>query len=529
MKCWHNDLSQAGAGATADQKIAIDYVKLEIRESVAACHAYLNPTPTPSPSPSPSASPSPSPIPAPAPGTSSLDATPTPISAPSSSGSNNSTGTGNGGATGGSSSTAPTPAPAPVPSPSGEPPKVSAGSPPSGGSCTASPATLKAVVDKLTVTCTGWGASAFPLTYTVSGTGYSSDLARDSPDATFGFFFPSSTGGSVSSSLTVKVKDANGLSTNFAIPNAVIVTPTVDASKPAAAQFDDMLATFNKQMEEITADTSMSFKDKIAKILANIESLKTYYSQATGTALRRGLRQTNADLLAKLSGALSTAMTTVTTEAAKSGVDLKDPATAGALVNFFSSVAPVATKTGALSITLSGNTACGDQDPSRAASDAGPRNFKVCSSTRALTFRSAGATRDAVITFPANANGGADFQASVSELATSLVKPPAGYTFLSSIIEVTAASLAGQITQFPGGIQFEIPATGSLSTGQGVALRWLDADGSWKTDGCSAVSQSSTRSGTYTATCNHLTALAASALAATLAAAATLFFARLRQ
>eukprot|EP00741_Cyanophora_paradoxa_P015603 tig00020902_g15063.t1 len=433
--------------------------------------------------------------------------------------------------------------------------------------------------------------------YTVTGTGYSSDLARDSPNATFFFFFPSSTGGSNSSSLTVKVKDPNGLSTNFAIPNAVTVLPTVDPSKTADAQFDD---------------NTISFGEKMAKILANIESLKAYYSKATGTALRRALRQTAADQLAKLSGALSLAMTTVTTEATKAGVDLKDPAvspcrhlnslaqfkhrlcakTAGALVNFFSAIAPVATKTGALSesaalqgtqlllkvikenpnlantpgvdaaslaglvaalpptssaaasirqetqkaladvsarITLSSNnTACGDQNPNRAAGDVSPRSFKVI--------------------FPSNSNAGGDFHASISELAASFAKAPAGYRFLSPILEVTAASLAGQLTQFPGGIQFDIPATGSVATGQSVSLRWLDTDGSWKTDGCSAVSRSSAGSGAYSATCNHLTAfalladsssigspfvsagveLASSALMASLVAAAALLLSRFR-
>eukprot|EP00741_Cyanophora_paradoxa_P014435 tig00020801_g13922.t1 len=329
---------------------------------------------------------------------------------------------------------------------------------PPAGSHGASPSTVKAVIDKVTVTCTGWGASSFPLTYTVTGTGYTSELARDSPDATFGLYFPSaaSSAGAVTSSLIVVVKDPAGLSTSFPIPGAITVNPVVDSTMPFVAQFDQMLATFDQQMAAVVANTNLTFVEKMAQIIANIESLKTYYFQASGVSLklRRALHQSSADLLSKFSGALSTAMSTVTTEAAKAGVNLKDPATAGALVNFFSSVAPLASSTGALS--------------------------------EASAVRGTELLLKVIKENPASVT--------VSPTTSRYPRPSPGARFLSSIFEVTAATLAGQLTDFPGGVRFEIeiPASSSLASGQSVQLRWLDeAAGEWKADGCSAVAQTS--------------------------------------
>eukprot|EP00741_Cyanophora_paradoxa_P014759 tig00020824_g14237.t1 len=122
----------------------------------------------------------------------------------------------------------------------------------------------------------------------------------------------------------------------------------------------------------------LDFKQKMKQIVALVHGLKAKYNAASGSSLRRGRRLLqqaagNSTLLnlvgfpestllfsspnisnaftLQLSSAMASAMTTVTTEANKAGVNLADPETAGAVVNFFASVAPVAASTGAVSAT----------------------------------------------------------------------------------------------------------------------------------------------------------------------------------
>eukprot|EP00741_Cyanophora_paradoxa_P022289 tig00000246_g21518.t1 len=219
-----------------------------------------------------------------------------------------------------------------------------------GHHCTVSPLSVQAGVEKVTVTCSGWQSASRPLKYTVTSEGSSSPLAVDVLTETIVFFFPDS-GATRTAKLSVAVEDGAGRTTAFAIAAAVEVKALVPNTGNVVADFNAAVDAVNKEVTAIL-NSGDDFATKMNKILALVGTLKDRYSKATGVQLRRLRRAALGaidSLLASFSAVVSNVMTAVTTEATKSGVDLTNTANAGALVTFFSSVAPVAAKTGAVS------------------------------------------------------------------------------------------------------------------------------------------------------------------------------------
>eukprot|EP00741_Cyanophora_paradoxa_P019732 tig00021146_g19045.t1 len=208
------------------------------------------PTPTPSQTPSPSPTPSQTPSPSP---------TPTP---------------------------SPTPAPEPEPTPTPvvdvtTPGPVDSSSPPTGGSCSVSPLSAQAALDKVT-------SASTPLVYTVRADIFASPLAIDSTTPTIDFFF-------LLRQAHGRRQGHEGADRLLPITTAVEVKPLVstNTSADAVAAFKSVVDTFNSQMTAITQSND-AFETKLQKILALVETLKSYYSSASGVKLRlrRALRQT---------------------------------------------------------------------------------------------------------------------------------------------------------------------------------------------------------------------------------------------
>eukprot|EP00741_Cyanophora_paradoxa_P004095 tig00000767_g3977.t1 len=213
-----------------------------------------------------------------------------------------------------------------------------------------SPLSVQAGVEKVTVTCSGWQSASTPLRYTVTSDLAAAPLALDVLSETIVFFFPDS-GATRTAKLRVAVEDSAGRATAFAIAAAVEVKALVPATGNAVTDFNAAVDAVNKEVTAIL-NSGDDFATKMNKILALVGTLKDRYSKATGIQLRRLRRAALGaidSLLASFSTVISNVMTAVTTEATKSGVDLTNTANAGALVTFFSSVAPVAAKTGAVS------------------------------------------------------------------------------------------------------------------------------------------------------------------------------------
>eukprot|EP00741_Cyanophora_paradoxa_P004090 tig00000767_g3972.t1 len=441
-----------------------------------------------------------------------------------------------------------------------------AGAPPSGGTCTVSPLSVQAGVEKVTVTCSGWQSASRPLRYTVTSDLAAAPLALDVLSVTIVFFFPDS-GATRTATLSVAVEDGAGRATAFAIAAAVEVKALVPATGNAVTDFNAAVDAVNKEVTAIL-NSSDDFATKMNKILALVGTLKDRYSKATGVQLRRLRRAVLGaidSLLASFSTVISNVMTAVTTEATKSGVDLTNTANAGALVTFFSSVAPVAAKTGAVSeatavqgatllmnvikanpnlattagidakslqTSLSGLLSAIPATSTAAASiraetqtaltqvaaqatratEFDPWGFKACPSAGSrVTVGGISDAPGAVITFPTNAWGGKNFQALVRVYAnaSSFPAPPAGFRLVAPILDVTATGLddAGRAKQlsseFSSGVGFTIPvASGvTVAAGQAVSLVFFNAT-SKAWEVCSAATAAA---GAYTATCNHLT------------------------
>eukprot|EP00741_Cyanophora_paradoxa_P021170 tig00021339_g20433.t1 len=414
-------------------------------------------------------------------------------------------------------------------------------------------------VEKVTVTCSGWQSASRPLKYTVTSDLSAAPLALDVLTENIVFFFPDS-GATRTAKLSVAVEDGAGRATAFAIAAAVEVKALVPATGNAVADFNAAVDAVNKEVTAIL-NSSDDFATKMNKILALIGTLKDRYSKATGVQLRRLRRAALGaidSLLASFSTVMSNVMTAVTTEATKSGVDLTNTANAGALVAFFSSIAPVAAKTGAVSeatavqgATLLMNvikanpnltTTAGIDAKSLQTSLSGLLSAIPATSTAAASIRAE--TQTALnqvaaqivlsspdtpcdkqeratefdpwgfkITFPTNAWGSKNFQALVRVYAnaSSFPAPPAGYRLVAPILDVTATGLddAGRVKQlsseFGAGVGFTVPvASGvTVAAGQAVSLVFFNATSkAWEV--CSAATAAAA-AGAYTATCNHLT------------------------
>eukprot|EP00741_Cyanophora_paradoxa_P022232 tig00021439_g21462.t1 len=328
------------------------------------------------------------------------------------------------------------------------------------------------------VTCSGWQSASAPLKYTVTS---SSDIstsplaiARDVDvgvlNGSIVFFFPDS-GTLLTAKLTVAVEDSAGRITTFPIATSVEVKPLVPVTGNAAENFNAAVDAIDKEVATIL-NGNERFKEKMDKIMALVGTLKNRYSAATGIQLRRHRRAVRTaidSLLASFSNVMSNIMKAVTTEATKSGVDLTNTENAGALVSFFSSVAPIAAKTGAVSevTAVQGATLL----------------LNVIKANPALVR--------------------------VYKNSSSFPAPPAGYRLVASILDVTATGLddtgrARQLSsEFSSGVSFTIPvASGvTIAAGQAVSLVFFNATSkAWEV--CASATASS---GAYTATCNHLT------------------------
>eukprot|EP00741_Cyanophora_paradoxa_P019673 tig00021137_g18991.t1 len=169
----------------------------------------------------------------------------------------------------------------------------------------------------------------------------------------------------------------------------------------------------------------------------------------------------------------------------------------------------------AAKITLSSSTTpCGEQVRT---SDVDPVSFKVCpgtASSRTLSFKTSTAADapTATVTFPADAST-TNFQVLVNlPSASSFPSPPATYSLVSPVLDITATGLDGSgnpvaITSFPGKITFSVPPNANFapSSAKSVFLGFFNTKTTptkWDV-GCGEA----TRSGSsYTATCDHLTA-----------------------
>eukprot|EP00741_Cyanophora_paradoxa_P025627 tig00000385_g24731.t1 len=176
------------------------------------------------------------------------------------------------------------------------------------------------------------------------------------------FFFPQVFSKTIQATLLVDVVNNNGGKSTTAAAGSVKVAPELDSTGNPRSDFESAVANFIRRITNKAERRKTTFKKWMRSVEASLRGLESLYGAAAGIAVsasssrpvspaRRFLQQpaVNSTLVNLLSGAMTSAMSTVVEEASAAEVDLADPETAGAVVGFFSSVAPIAAKTGAVS------------------------------------------------------------------------------------------------------------------------------------------------------------------------------------